>query len=222
MALLRDVVRATASDAHACSLPRGRCAREPRRARPEQACVGRGAVATAGASRRPRWHWHQSHWRRAQRPGRRGQIRSVPAEREGKRRQVRAWPHRLPRAWSGRAVAVTRVTTNRGKRTPGGEHVTWDTPEQTAPAVADLQHQSGRPLPLRRIAMPTSTGGPRDVGMPPRRDRARHALHVLALEPVAETRADPHASGGRPGRSTADASGPGSGVLSHKTSAPWV
>jgi RNA-directed DNA polymerase len=151
-----------------------------------------GAVATAGASRRPRWHWHQITWRRAHRNVHRVQIRLVQAEQEGKRRKVRALPHILTRSWSGRAVAVKRVTTNRGTRTPGVDHVTGDTPAQNAQAVADLHHQSGRALPRRRIAMPKSHGGTRDLGIPTRRDRARPALHVLALEPVAETRADPH------------------------------
>jgi RNA-directed DNA polymerase len=144
----------------------------------------------------------------------------VQAEQEGKRRKVRALQHILTRSWSGRAVAVKRVTTNRGKRTPGVDHVTWDTPEQKAPAVADLQHQRGRPLPLRRIALPKSNGGTRYLGMPTMRDRARQALHWLALEPVAETRADPNSYGFRPGRSTADAMGQCYCVLSRKTSAP--
>ena len=193
MALLSDVSRATSSYAPACRLPRGRCAREPLRARPAQECVGRGAVATAGARLRPRWHWHQLNWRRAHRHVPRVPIRIVPAAQEGKRRKVRALHHRLTRSWSGRAVAVKRVTTQRGQRTPGVDHVTWDTPEQTAPAVADRHQHRGPALPRRRRAIPKRTGGTRHLGMPTRRERARPALHVLALEPVADTRAAPNA-----------------------------
>ena len=192
------------------------------RARQEQEFVGMGAVATADASLRPWWHWHQINWRRAHRNVRRVQICIVQAEQEGKRRKVRALQHILTRSWSGRAVAVKRVTTNRGKRTPGVDRVTWDTPEQNAPAVADIQPQSGRPLPLRRIAMPKRNGGTRYLGIPTMGDRARQALHWLALAPVAETRADPNSYGFRPGRSPADAIGPCDCVLSHKTSAAWV
>ena len=54
------------------------------------------------------------------------------------------------------------------------------------------------------------------------RDRARQALHLLALDPIAETQADPNSYGFRPGRSAADAIGQCYCVLSHKTSAPWV
>lgn len=181
-----------------------------------------GAVATAGASLRPRWHWHQMNWRRAHRNVRRVQIRIVQAQQEGKWRQVRALQHILTRSWSGRAVAVQRVTTNRGKRTPGVDHVIWDTPEKQAQAVADLQQRGGGTLPLRRVAIPKRHGGTRYLGIPTMRDRARQALHVLALEPIAETRADPNSYGFRPGRSTADAIGQCYCALSHKTSAPWV
>ena len=72
-----------------------------------------GAVATAGASLRPRWHWHQINWRQAHRNVRRLQIRIVQAEQEGKPRKVRALQHLLTRSWSGRAMAVKRVTTTR-------------------------------------------------------------------------------------------------------------
>ena len=37
------------------------------------------------------------------------------------------------------------------------------------------------------------------------KDRAMQALHLLALEPIAETAADPNSYGFRPKRSTADA-----------------
>jgi len=180
------------------------------------------AVSAAGASLRHRWHWHQINWRRVHRNVRRLQIRIVQAEQEGKRRKVRALQHVLIRSWSGRAMAVKRVTTNRGKRTPGVDHIIWDTPEKKAQAVADIQQRGGGTLPLRRVAIPKSNGGTRYLGIPTMRDRARQALHLLALEPVAETRADANSYGFRPGRSTADAIGPCDGVLSHKTSAPWV
>lgn len=180
------------------------------------------AVPTAGASLRHRWHWHQINWRRAHRNVRRLQIRIVKAEQGGKPRKVRALRYILTRSWSGRAVAVKRVTTNRGHHTPGVDHVLWDTPAKKAQAVVDVQHQGGGPLPLRRVAIPKRNGGTRYLGMPTMRDRARQALHWLALDPIAETRADPNSYGFRPGRATADAIGQCYCVLSHKTSAPWV
>lgn len=48
------------------------------------------------------------------------------------------------------------------------------------------------------------------------------ALHLLALEPVAETTADPDSYGFRPARSTADAIAQCFSLLSHRGGAEWV
>jgi RNA-directed DNA polymerase len=54
------------------------------------------------------------------------------------------------------------------------------------------------------------------------KDRAMQALYLLALEPIAETRADPNSYGFRPGRSSADAIGHLHQVLSLPTGAQWI
>ena len=53
-------------------------------------------------------------------------------------------------------------------------------------------------------------------------DRAQQALHLLALEPIAETTADLNSYGFRPERSTADAGEQCFTVLCKRTSAQWV
>jgi len=53
-------------------------------------------------------------------------------------------------------------------------------------------------------------------------DRAMQALYLLALDPVAETTADPNSYGFRTERSTADAIGQCFNALSHENSAEWV
>ncbi|MGH8067760.1 MAG: hypothetical protein ACRERE_21520 [Candidatus Entotheonellia bacterium] len=102
------------------------------------------------------------------------------------------------------------------------EHVIWDPPEKTAPAVADVPPHGRSPLPLRRVAIPKRHGGTRSRGLPTLRDRARQARHVRGREPIAEPPAAPNSDGWRPGRSAADAMGPCDGGRSHKTSAPGV
>jgi retron-type reverse transcriptase/5-methylcytosine-specific restriction endonuclease McrA len=104
-----------------------------------------------------------------------------------------------------RQVAVRRVTENQGKRTPGVDKVVWDTPEKKAQAVRDLRRWGYRPLPLRRVLIPKSNGQTRPLGIPAMRDRAMQALYLLALDPVAETVADPNSYGFRKARSCADA-----------------
>jgi len=54
------------------------------------------------------------------------------------------------------------------------------------------------------------------------RCRAMQALHLLALEPIAETTADPNSYGFRPERATADAGAQCFIVLAKKANAQWV
>jgi RNA-directed DNA polymerase len=53
-------------------------------------------------------------------------------------------------------------------------------------------------------------------------DRAQQALHLQGLEPVAETRADPHSYGFRRNRGTQDAIERVFNLLARKTSASWI
>jgi RNA-directed DNA polymerase len=54
------------------------------------------------------------------------------------------------------------------------------------------------------------------------KDRAMQALHLLALDPIAETTADPNSYGFRQGRSTADAISQCYCDLAKRSSAQWV
>ena len=54
------------------------------------------------------------------------------------------------------------------------------------------------------------------------KDRAMQALHLLALEPIAETTADPNSYGFRPMRASRDAIGHCYTALSNSHRAPWV
>jgi len=189
----------------------------------KQEFVEKGAAfVAADASLREPVEWHTINWNKAHRNVRRLQARIVKAKKEGKKRKVRALQFILTRSLSARALAVKRVTTNRGRNTPGVDGEVWDTPRKKAQAVEQLRPQGYHPQPLRRKAIPKKNGGRRFLGIPTIKDRAMQALYALALDPIAETLADPNSYGFRRERSPADAIEQCFGVLAQKTSAQWV
>ncbi|CAA9304276.1 MAG: Retron-type RNA-directed DNA polymerase, partial [uncultured Chloroflexia bacterium] len=163
------------------------------------------AVLPAGAASHAEVDWHAIDWQPVHHNVRRLQARIVKATQAGKWGKVKALQHLLTHSFSGNALAVRRVTENQGKRTPGVDGVVWDTPEKKATAVQALRRRGYRPKPLRRVYIPKKNGQKRPLGIPTIKDRAMQALYLLALEPIAETMADPNSYGFRVNRSTADA-----------------
>ncbi|HSC07838.1 MAG TPA: group II intron reverse transcriptase/maturase [Steroidobacteraceae bacterium] len=166
--------------------------------------------------------WHQIHWADAYRVVARLQTRIAKAAEAGEWRKARALQRLLTRSTGAKALAVRRVTENRGRKTPGVDGQTWSSPEEKWAAVESLHHRSYRPLPLRRIHIPKASGGKRPLGIPTMRDRAMQALHLLALDPVAEVTGDGHSYGFRRERSTADAIAQVRNVLGRDASPRWV
>ena len=147
---------------------------------------------------------------------------SVKATQEGRWNRVKALQWLLTHSWSGKAIAVKRVTENQGKRTPGVDKATWSTPEAKLQAMLSLRRRGYQPLPLRRVFIPKSNGKLRPLGIPTMKDRAMQALYLLALEPVSETLADNNSFGFRPERSTADAKQQCHTILSRALSPQWI
>jgi len=167
--------------------------------------------------------WHSIDWNQARRSVRRLQVRIVKAAKERRWRAVRSLQRLLVRSTAAKALAVRRVTDNRGKRTPGVDGIVWRTPEAKAKAVTQLGRKGYRPLPLRRVYIPKANAKKkRPLSIPVMFDRAMQALHLMALDPVAETLMEPHAYGFRVARSTADAIERCFSVLCQRTSARWI
>lgn len=179
-------------------------------------------TADAAPFRGTQIDWHSINWAEAERYIRRLQMRIAKATRERSSRKVRALQWLLTRSFYGKALAVRRVTENQGKKTPGVDGETWNTPESKAKAVTSLRRHGYQPKPLRRVFIPKANGKLRPLGIPTIKDRAMQALHLLALEPIAETTGDPNSYGFRPKRATRDAIGQCFKALSNKYAAPWV
>jgi RNA-directed DNA polymerase len=167
-------------------------------------------------------NWHDIDWRRANENVRRLQARIVKATKQGQPRKARALQHLLTRSFSGKALAVRRVTENRGKRTAGVDGEIWETPDKKINALGQLRQRGYTPSPLRRVFIPKANGKRRPLGIPTMKDRAMQALYLLALDPIAETTGDPNSYGFRTSRSTADAMEQCFIVLAQKRSSEWI
>ena len=179
-------------------------------------------VDATGASFHGVTDWHAIDWESANHTVRRLQARSVKATQEGKWGKVKALQRLLTRSLSGKALAVRRGTENQGKNTPGVDRITWNTPQKKLNGVYSLRQRDYHPQPLRRIYSPKKNGKKRPLGIPSMKCRAMQALYLLALDPVAETTADPNSYGFRPGRSTADAIEQCFCVLGKRASPQWI
>jgi RNA-directed DNA polymerase len=176
------------------------------------ACASSGKAST----------WEQVQWPRCERQVRRLQARIVKATQAARWNKVKALQRLLTCSFSGKALAVKRVTDNKGKRTSGVDGVIWKTPASKHRAMGTLRRRGYQPQPLRRVHIPKANGKLRPLGIPTMKDRAMQALYLLALEPIAETTGDRNSYGFRSGRGTADAIGQSFLMLSHKDSARWV
>ena len=181
--------------------------------------VQRSAVS---ASNRCPTKWHQIDWRQVERTVRGTQVRIAKAAREGRWSKVHTLQRMLTRSFTGKALAVKRVTENQGRRTPGVDGELWTTPVAKRAAIDRLNARGYRPCPLRRVYIPKANGKLRGLGIPTMRDRAMQALYLLALAPVAETTADRNSYGFRISRSTTDAICQCHTVLAQRGAAPWV
>jgi RNA-directed DNA polymerase len=180
---------------------------------------------TVYAPTRRKEHWKLPDgltWQKVQLKVKRLQVRIAKAAKQRRYRLMRSLQWILAHSYFAKLLAVRRVTSNKGKNTPGIDGVVWKTSRQKMNAVKLLYRRGYHALPLRRVYIPKKSGKLRPLGIPTMRDRAMQALYASALSPIAETYGDPYSYGFRQGRSCADA-------ISHcfyrfccKSSPQWV
>ncbi|QEC74599.1 group II intron reverse transcriptase/maturase [Mucilaginibacter ginsenosidivorax] len=150
-------------------------------------------------------NWNNIDWDKCKNGVRKLQARIVKAQKEGKHGKVKSLQWVLTHSYHAKALAVKRVTSNRGKNTAGVDQVIWVTPAEKLNAIYDLKKRGYKPQPLKRVNIKKSNGKLRPLGIPTLKDRAMQALYLMGLEPIAETTADKHSYGFRRERSTIDA-----------------
>jgi RNA-directed DNA polymerase len=180
------------------------------------------AEMPAGAAPGRTPDWHSLDWKQVWRTVRRLPARIVKAVAAGRWNQVKALVYRLTHSFAGQALAILRVVRNSGAKTAGVDGVLWNTPESKSAAFSTLRRHGYRPRPLRRVSIPKGNGKRRGLGIPTRADRAMQALHLLGLDPIAESQADGHSSGFRRERRCADAMAQTHTLLSHRHGSEWI
>jgi RNA-directed DNA polymerase len=162
------------------------------------------------------------NWGKIHRNVRKLQVRIAKAVREGKFNKAKSLMWLLVNSFYAKIAAVFRVITNKGGKTPGVDNVVWNIKTDLIPAAKSLRRRGYKPLPLRRVYIRKRNGKQRPLGIPTMKDRAMQALYLLALEPVAETMADPNSYGFRRNRACRDAIEQIFNCLAQKLSAQWI
>lgn len=177
----------------------------------------------AGASSTKLLTWETIKWQKVEAHVRQLQMRIAKAFREGKHGKAKSLQWILTHSFCAKLLAVKRVSQNRGARTPGVDNVQWKTDGQKMRAAKSLVRRGYQTKPLRRIYIQKKQKGKlRPLSIPTMQCRAMQALHLLALEPIAEHIADKNAYGFRPLRSTADAIEKCFKALSRKNSTQYI
>ena len=85
---------------------------------------------------------------------------------QGRWNKVKALVYLLTHSFSGRALAILRVVSNSGAKTPGVDGILWNTPEAKSSAFDTLRRHGYQPQPLRRVYIPKSNGKQPGLGIP--------------------------------------------------------
>jgi RNA-directed DNA polymerase len=137
------------------------------------------AANTADANpRRSKTTWGPIDWIAVKRTVRRLQERIVKAFKHKEFRKVKDLQRLLKDSYHARLLAIHRVVTNKGWKTPGVDKVIWKTSEQRLRAADQLLHPIPK-APLRRIYIPKKNGKKRPLGIPTMSIRGQQALHAL-------------------------------------------
>lgn len=166
--------------------------------------------------------WNSIDWQKAEKEVRKLQMRIAKATEQKQYGKVKSLQWILTHSYKAKLLAVKRVTSNKGRYTAGIDNVIWDSEAKKIDAVKSLKRSDYNPLPLRRVYIPKKNGKLRPLSIPCMKDRAMQALHLLALEPVAEITATPDSYGFRTHRSCQDAIEQCFKILCRKKSPGWI
>ncbi len=124
-------------------------------------------------------NWESIDWNKASAYVKKLQMRIVKAQKEGHYSKVKSLQWMLTHSFYAKALAVKRVTSNRGKNTSGVDHELWLTPQAKFDAISKLKRKGYKPQPLKRCYIPKKNGKMRPLSIPTMTDRAMQAIRFL-------------------------------------------
>lgn len=110
--------------------------------------------------------WQEIDFKAAENFVKKLQMRIAKAVIENKWGKVKALQWTLTHSFYAKALAVKRVTENKGKRTSGVDHELWESPESKFNAISKLGRRGYKAQPLRRIYIPKKNGKLRPLSIP--------------------------------------------------------
>jgi len=137
-------------------------------------------------------NWDTIVWRKVIQRVNRLQRRIAKAVKEGRWGKVKSLIYLVSKSFYAKLLAVFRVTTNKGGHTPGVDNIVWLNAYKKLQAAHNLKTRGYAPKPLRRVYIRKKNGKKRPLSIPCMHDRAMQTLFVIALNPIAETTADPN------------------------------
>ena len=184
--------------------------------------VGKPKRASTRASTNYNILWNGLNWPEIEQTVNKLQSRIAKAVERGRYNLVKKLQYLLTNSFTAKLLAVRKVTTNKGKRTPGIDGVILVSPSSKYEMATNMTNKDYRPLPLKRTYINKPNGKKRPLGIPTIKDRAMQALHQLGLDPIAETVLDECSFGFRKYRGTKDACEYLFKLLSRKNSPKWI
>src|ERR1700738_2072740 len=104
-------------------------------------------------------NWETIDWYTVKSQVRRLQMRIAKAFRDKKHGKVKSLQWLLTHSLHAKLLAVKRVTSNTGAKTPGIDKVTWKTPKQKLCGAMSLKRHGYQTKPLKRIYIPKKQKG---------------------------------------------------------------